>query len=342
MLEFLIGVGTLGFLLIGSSVAHRLGLIDLPNEKRKQHTSATPLIGGLAIFGAFFMGLLAIERPPKLDTLLFCLVLLVAVGVLDDRFHLPVRIRLFVQICCAIVMIVAGDVVITNLGPLFGDDIRVPDGLEVLITVLLSLLLMNAVNMSDGIDGNAAGHVILALLLISFGQLLYVGEVRRPEWLSALTLSIIIFWIVNMSATPIKKVFMGDAGSVPLGFVIGWLCIDFTQGPGRSIHPVMALWSLLIPTFDVLGVIILRIGSGRSPFEGDRLHLHHVIPAILDVSQRSALILMLSLSLSVGICGVWLTNLSPELGLLAYCICMCVGMSFHVWAGGLVQKRGWL
>jgi UDP-GlcNAc:undecaprenyl-phosphate/decaprenyl-phosphate GlcNAc-1-phosphate transferase len=144
---------------------------------------------------------------------------------------------------------------------------------------------------------------------------------------------------VNLSFTPIKKVFMGDAGSIPLGFVIAWLCIDFSQGPGRSLHPVMALWTLVIPIFDVVGVSVVRLKSRRSPFLGDRLHIHHLLPQLLGISEKATLGLLLTLNLILGIIGILVANLYVEVSLLIYIALLCVSMILHVYGGSVVQDR---
>ena len=333
---------TVVLLTIGSKVAKYLGLFDVPNGRLKQHAMATPLVGGLAIFGSLFIGLLIIDRPPKLDILLICLSLIVITGALDDKFNLPIRLRIATQILCSLIMVVAGGVMIEDVGPLVGSNILLPKGLAILLTIIVSIVLMNAVNMSDGVDGNAAGHVLVALFLISFSQWLYVDEIRRPEWLSALTVSVTIFWVTNLSITPIRKVFMGDAGSIPLGFILAWLCIDFSQGPGRSLHPVMALWTLLIPIYDAIGVVGLRIHFGRSPLRGDRMHFHHLLPSLFKIDPRLVVIAMLVLNLLVGSVGIWLTKYSPVVGLLAYLTLMCAVVTVHFLLGRQAENKGYL
>lgn len=339
MFELGVALGTLVILIIGPRLANKLDLFDVPDNENKKHVASVPLVGGVAIFGALILGLLAVDRPEKLDVLMLCLFSLSGIGVIDDKFNIAIRLRIAAQVICSFLMIFAGNVIVADLGVLFGRETQIPDAVGFIFTVLVVLIVVNSVNMSDGIDGNAAGHVMIALFLIGFAQYLYVGEVRRPEWLSALTASIFMFWMVNLSFTPIKKVFMGDAGSIPLGFVIAWLCIDFSQGPGRSLHPVMALWTLVVPIFDVIGVSVVRLMSGRSPFLGDRLHIHHLLPQLLGINDRATLGLLLFLNLILGVVGIFIANLYVEVSLLIYIALLCISVILHIYAGSSVQDR---
>jgi len=118
--------------------------------------------------------------------------------------------------------------------------------------------------------------------------------------------------------TPLRKVFLGDAGSMLLGFVMGWTLIYCSQEPISAIHPVAALWCVATPVWDTVIVIARRFKNRRSPFESDRNHLHHMLVDLV-MKPRLALVVILSGSATVGALGVMLTYLtSPLLSLIAF------------------------
>ena len=126
MFELSVALGTLVILIIGSRLADKLGLFDVPDDENKKHVASVPLVGGVAIFGALILGLLAVDRPEKLDALMLCLFFLSGIGVIDDKFTISIRLRIAAQIICGLLMIFAGNVIIADLGVLFGREIRIP------------------------------------------------------------------------------------------------------------------------------------------------------------------------------------------------------------------------
>ena len=129
---------------------------------------------------------------------------------------------------------------------------------------------------------------------------------------------VLVFGIVNLSLAPIKKVFLGDAGSLLFGFLMSWILIYFSQPPVDLLHPIVALWCVAMPVFDSLIVITLRLREGRSPFSSDRLHFHHVL---IDSGMNSwvALVAILAVSITITFIGIWITyTFSPIIGLIGY------------------------
>jgi UDP-GlcNAc:undecaprenyl-phosphate GlcNAc-1-phosphate transferase len=109
-----------------------------------------------------------------------------------------------------------------------------------------------------------------------------------------------------MSLTPLRKVFLGDAGSLVLGFLIAWLLIALSQGSSPSLHPVMTIWCVTLPVFDTIVVVARRLRHGRSPFSADRRHLHHLL---LDAgfSKQASLAVMLAAALVFNVSGLVVT-----------------------------------
>lgn len=283
--------------------SERLRLMDMPDE-RKRHGEPVPMIGGIAIF----MGLLGVAQVYPMDPLWSWLLagssVLVLVGFLDDVFDLGVRTRLFAQVVACGVMVWGAQLSVTGLGVMGGVLIELGI-VGLVVTFIASVGLINAFNMVDGIDGLAAGHALIALASIVLGQWLTFG-LQHQFGLAVLGSAIFAFWLVNMSLTPLRKVFLGDAGSLVLGFLIAWLLIALSQGESPSLNPVMTIWCVTLPVFDTIIVVARRLRRGRSPFSADRRHLHHLL---LDAgfSKQAALAIMLAVALVFNVSGLVVT-----------------------------------
>jgi UDP-GlcNAc:undecaprenyl-phosphate GlcNAc-1-phosphate transferase len=292
-------------------LAPRLGLIDHPGERRKIHHHAVPPIGGFCIF-AGLLAAIVIYGPPTEQAGMAMLgaTLLVVIGGLDDRFDLGYKLRFLAQIGAALILVLGAGVKLTSLGDLLGFG---PIGLgpfAVPLSVFAIVGIINAFNMIDGIDGLAGGLALVVLL-----SLLVTGAAGAPDiafLLPALSLALLPYLACNLGIGRLrgKKIFLGDAGSMLLGYIIVWALIVATQQPGTAtgqtttgpgIAPVIALWLVAIPLMDTFNVMGSRMLRRRSPFKADRSHLHHMLSRTSG-SPRIALVIMLTLSavLAVG------------------------------------------
>lgn len=310
------GLAALLLIILLTPLAKSLRLLDEPSG-RKKHISPAPMVGGIAIYLAVLATLLVIAPPEKLRWLIAAGSILVVVGFLDDVFELGVKIRFFAQLVATLVMLMGTDLWITSIGiEWFGLNTLGFSGL--VLTLVAVIGSTNAFNMADGIDGLAAGHAMIGLILIGSTMWFIHGKVWQIEWLTILFSACFAFWLVNMSLTPLKRVFLGDAGSLYLGFSIAWILIYFSQQPVSKIEPVAALWCVAIPVWDTLVVMARRIRNGCSPFASDRNHFHHLLVDI-NMDSRLALAVILGISVLVGAFGIWLNYaISPVVSLVAY------------------------
>ena len=281
-------------------LAPRTGLMDHPGERRRIHREAVPRVGGLAIFA----GLLAsLAVGPHLTAAagyaLAGAALLVVVGALDDRYQLGPRVRLLAQLGAGLLLTLGGGVVIPSVGDLLGTG---PLGLgawAVPFTLVAVVGLINALNMIDGIDGLAAGVTVIAV----GGLWVYLPAGPLPGLLLATLAALVPYLLCNLELCPRRwKVFLGDAGSMLLGYLIVWGLIEASRAP-NGLAPVTALWLVALPLMDTLGVMGRRLLSGRHPFSPDRGHLHHRLARLFN-SPRRALLLMLALALLLAGIGV--------------------------------------
>lgn len=316
-------------------VAHRLGLIDHPVERRKLHRHAVPLIGGVALFsGVLTATLLATQvtgllSGPPLDGLgagLTGAVLLVIVGVLDDRFGLGFRVRLLAQLIAVLILALGGGVQLHVLGDLFGAGPIQLGLFSIPFTLFAAVGIINAFNMIDGIDGLAAGLFLVAVVALLFSN--------PPETalfsflLPVVAIALLPFLACNLSLPGCtrQKVFLGDAGSMLLGYIVAWALIDASQS-ASSIAPVTALWFVAIPLLDKFNVMGRRLRSGRSPFKADRGQLHHVLTRSTG-SPRAALLTILTLALALTVPAV--AGVSLELAEPGYFYLALVTLALYV------------
>ena len=301
-------------------VAIEVGLVDKPNE-RKQHSGHIPLIGGISIFLAVLAAsLLWLPNTLELRMYLIASAMMVFIGALDDKFDLRVRVRIVGQIIIASLMIYGVGGYISNLGNLFGYGEVALGPLGIIFTYVAIIVVINAYNMIDGIDGLIGSLSIntftsVAILFIMSGQTDYLSY---PLILATATVPYLMFNL-GLLKKDTKKIFMGDAGSMFVGLSVIWLLTMGTQGEQTSFRPVTALWICAIPLMDMLAIVVRRYRNGKSPFKPDRDHLHHILQrAGFSSSQTLIAISTVAAVMScVGIVGEYF-NIPDVLMLLLF------------------------
>ena len=269
-------VSTLLVLLVLIRLAPSLKLMDHPGG-RKEHPGKTPVVGGLGIAIVTIVALPYLHTQAWMVTVLAYSMLLV-IGVLDDVYNLPPTPKFLFQAGASLLMFYLADVKLMSVGNLIGYG---PIGTWLFapaITAFAVIGVINAINMADGMDGHAG-----FISLITFLAYAYVAR-ESALWdqyklLLALTGSVTAFLALNARSPWLKqaKTFLGDSGSMLMGFIIACFAVDLTQGPGRTFPPICALWVVVIPLCDCVSLMIRRKRSGRSMFAADRHHLHHYL-----------------------------------------------------------------
>ena len=297
-------------------VAFRKRLFDIPDE-RKVHSGIIPRLGGISfvptiLFSlAFTTGLryligyeIAIDSlhfiVPEFYFLVCGLTLLYLSGIKDDLVGLRYRSKFVIQIIAASLIPLSG-LWINNLYGLFGIDELTP-WLGIPFTILLTVFIVNAINLIDGIDGLASGLSSISLLTLGSLYIYY------DQWIYAMlafsTLGVLLpFFYYNVfgKVNRCKKIFMGDTGSLTLGYILAFLAIAYANNnPERAPYSegaiVVAFSTLIVPMFDVIRVILVRARNHKSLFNADRNHIHH---KFLDMgfSSRKAMIYILAIAL---------------------------------------------
>lgn len=298
--------------------ALRLGLVDRPSA-RKRHRGAVPLIGGLSFFIGTVAALLYLREPdPFLMALIPAAALICIVGVIDDLKDLSVKSRLLVQGAAVVVVMGATGVYIDNIGPLFGSQ-SIHLGLFGLpLTAVAVVAMINAFNMLDGIDGLAGSISMLTIALI----MAFVG----PGWetvgvmllLQVMFTALVPYLLVNMGWPDGRKVFMGDAGSTVIGFMLAWSMIYLSQRGVGHFRPIDMLWCAALPIMETPAVMFRRMRLGLSPFKPDRRHIHHML---LDggLSPRRTLAVIVASAALLAMVGYLLRDTAPVISLLVFC-----------------------
>jgi UDP-GlcNAc:undecaprenyl-phosphate GlcNAc-1-phosphate transferase len=280
-------------------LAEPLGLVDRPNS-RKLHVGHVPLVGGLSVFIGVLAGALWLGGFSRfVHVLLGTSAALALLGALDDRYDLSVRSRLLVQTAAILTVIATTGVYIHSLGHIFRHELTL-GWVGIPFTVVAVIGLLNAFNMMDGIDGLAGG-----LSLVTIGTILLysnAAQIYGPATLMLLMGATLLPYMAANLGLIGRKVFLGDAGSMVLGYLFAWTLIDFSQISPAHLSPIDVLWCTALPVLDTLAVMYRRLREGKSPFKPDRGHIHHIIMGI-GLGQRRTLICLVTLSAALAFFG---------------------------------------
>lgn len=254
-----------------------------PGE-RSSHITKTPTLGGVAIFASTLISYFLWENPDEgqlIHLSISAIVILFFLGVKDDILVLSPKKKMFVQVIVSALVVILADLRIENLFGIFGIN-EVPYVLSLLLTVFIFIALINAINLIDGIDGLAGGIGMIAGGM--FGLWFFLNGYFAMACLAA-SMSGSLFGFLRFNYSKTSKIFMGDTGSLIVGFLLSMFALNFIQlnieyrfNPNASFSaPILAIVVLIVPIFDTLRVFIVRLKDKKSPFIGDRNHLHHIL-----------------------------------------------------------------
>ena len=314
---------SLGSLFILRKVAKKIALVDKPNE-RKHHHGEIPLVGGISICTTLVCFLLIHgSLIPNSTIYIGCIIALVFVGALDDKYDISYKARFFIQATLSLIMMLHADIELLELGNLFGTGTVALGPLGYIITVFAVIGAINAFNMIDGMDGLLGGVSIVAFGGLGI-MLFYDNQMNLSYLCLAILVIILPYLLLNLGIFGRKyKVFMGDAGSMLIGFSLIWLLLLSSQnGTNPPLHPVTALWLIAIPLMDMVSLMIRRIRKGHSPFKPDREHLHHIFQRIGFTSTQTVIIITLLATMlaAYGIGGEML-NISEAWMFYSFILC---------------------
>jgi len=313
LVTFLIGLLLMPFVL---KFAKKKNLVVRPN-KRTSHNGIVPNIGGLDIFCSLlliFILLLIFNR--LLLPFFFGFCLMFVIGFIDDRLVLSAIWKILGETLCAFFLIIWADIRISSLYGVFG-IYELPLWASYIISYLVFILIVNALNLIDGIDGLASGLGILYSLF--FGIWFYlVGENYHALFCFACVGSLLIFFLYNVFGKSNRKIFMGDSGSLVLGYLVTFFVIKFLEINAKSQNldifyfpaaPAAVFCLLFVPLFDIFRVALTRIKKGISPFTPDKNHVHHLLLR-LGLAHRQVTFVLLGVTLMFTALAVFGKNLN--------------------------------
>jgi UDP-N-acetylmuramyl pentapeptide phosphotransferase/UDP-N-acetylglucosamine-1-phosphate transferase len=300
-------------------------LYDMPGE-RKIHLLPVPTMGGIAIAGGMMMALF-LWLPFRYETEQICfflsITILFGLGIMDDVKNLSARYKLIIQISLAALIALSG-IRITSFGGLFG-IYDLPLGAQYTFTLLAIVGITNAFNLIDGIDGLAGGLGFMSLVTLGIFLTLN-GDINTALIAFALAGGILAFLYFNFNPA---RIFMGDTGSLVLGFTIAVLCMRLMQVNNLTTLPHVPMFVLgivFIPVFDTIRVFALRLWKGKSPFQPDKTHIHHLLTAA-GFSHAFTTRLICSIHGFILIEVYWLRDMRKEFILLLLIAFMLIVIS---------------
>jgi UDP-GlcNAc:undecaprenyl-phosphate GlcNAc-1-phosphate transferase len=323
-----------GAVLLFVRIAPSLGLLDHPGG-RKAHGGSVPLVGGISILVALFFAAWFVGILPNSGYFLAAVFIVSAVGCWDDLTEISPRLKFAIQIIASAIMIWGAGVYLYSVGDLLGWR---PIGLSVLavpLTIFAIVGVVNSVNMMDGQDGLGGS---IAFIAFAWYAAVAADSDLEVQFKTALIFcgAIAGFLLFNLRFPwqPRARVFLGDAGSLMIGFALGWFAIDLTQGAGRTFPPIAALWVLLLPLADCVSLMSRRLRAGKSPFVADNHHIHHYLLA-RGFTHGQTLSILVGLSALFGAVGFfgWRLGL-PEAAL--FWPFFFGFFAYHLWI-----KRAW-
>lgn len=286
-------------------VALRFGYTDNPGG-RKSHAHPTPVVGGLAMaVGLIVAGFCLPVSFVSYEGLIFGALLLLFVGAVDDILDVSARIRLLTQVVAALAVIIIDGISVNYIGGIFaGAILHLPYVLGFILTLICIVGYINAINMLDGVDGLAGCVVIVQGVFMLF--LVIHSAVYIDVYFLSLLLSVLLaFLCFNFPFIGRKQalVFMGDSGSMLLGFVMVWFSLKSSQTAPVIAKPVVFLWIAALPIFEIGYAVLRRLVLGVSPFKPDRKHLHHLLHD-RSWNSFSIVLLVILLSFITGLIGI--------------------------------------
>lgn len=322
-------------LLLLRPLAGKMNLLDVPDH-RKAHKGAVPLIGGLSAFsGLLFTWLALMPLTEELSIFLLCALFMVLLGAVDDARDVPAKYRLGAQVLLGALLAYGAGIHLDTLGDILGLGEVSLGWLGPLVTIAAVIGATNAYNMIDGIDGLAG--IMSLVTILSLALLFSFSPSHKLELVLAVTIAMAVlpYLAANLRIPPFRrKIFMGDAGSMFIGFSIVWLLVNGARAEEAVFRPVTALWVCAIPLMDMVAIMVRRARKGQSVMKPDRDHLHHIFLRA-GFTDREALFVIGSVGVlfaAFGILGEMFAV--PEWLMFALFMLVFAGYSWaisHVW-----------
>ncbi len=336
---------SLGSIPVIIKVAKMKHLMDMPNG-RSVHDDNIPTLGGIAIFAALVIPVLLFSdfsHNVGINYIIGSVILLFFIGVKDDILVVSPSKKLVFQVLASLIVIIVADIRIKSFYGIFG-LFEIPYIPSVLFSLFVYIVIINSFNLIDGIDGLAGG--IGFIVSLTFGIWFFLSGNAAMATLSvSLAGALLGFLYFNFSKA--RKIFMGDTGSLIIGFIIAALSIKFIDLNKLYIAelyaiknaPIVAVLVLSIPLFDTLRMVLIRLLTGKSPFHADKNHIHHILLKFRFSHKESSIIFYLFNVSIILLAFTLIQNLSRSASigvLIAVFLCyFMAGIILHRWSYSL-------
>jgi len=310
-------------------------LMDNPGQ-RSSHKSLTPTLGGIAFFYTLIFALFFIKGRDTFDETMFIipgLTILFIVGLKDDLVVLSPGSKLIAQVCAVAFILANESFTIHSLNGFLNIN-EIPYYLYLVIGAFMMITIINSYNLIDGIDGLAS--VVGIVIMIIYTTIFYLtGEYFFALLSITLNACLMAFFGFNVSSE--RKIFMGDTGSLIVGFIISILTIKFlalkpyayTELPFLLENaPLIAIAILIVPLFDTARVFAIRIANKKAPFSPDRNHVHHVLIDFWGLSHKQASFIIGCFNLLFVVLFIILGSTSKNLGMVIIMVASVIILAY--------------
>lgn len=316
-----------------NKIAHHIGAIDIPKDKRRVHTKPIPKLGGLGIFASFLFGYMLFGvQSVKMNAVLIGSFIMIITGILDDIKTLRAREELLGQILAALTITLYGDILLTNITVL---GMNIEFGIFAYpITIFFILGCTNVIRLIDGLDGLSSG--ISSIFYLTIGIIAFFqGRVDTLE----ITLAFIMlgstmgFLVHNFNPA---RLFAGEAGSSFMGFIIAVISLLGYKGTLLTsfLVPILILG---VPILDTLFAILRRALKGKPIFEADKEHLHHQFLK-MNFSHRGTVLVIYAINLLFSLASIFYALNDPQKGMIIYLILLIIVIWFILHTSIISEK----
>ncbi len=277
----------------------KIGLLDIPDE-RKLHQNPTPYTGGIIIsITLLFIVFITNYDNQYLNQILSFSVLIAITGLIDDKYNVNPGTKIVLQFF-PIFFLINNNFYLTDLGAYESFGVLTLGSFDKVFTIFCCLLMINAFNYSDGVDGLVSS--IMLIILTSFNiYLIYLNQTTMDNYLLVISLPFLIFLIFNFGLIKNFKVFLGDSGSNLVGFLISFISIYMYNVKG--LHPSLIIWPLAYIVFEFLSVNIIRLINNKKIFKAGKDHLHYELSELFKLKKSSVLLIILLINIFYCVIG---------------------------------------
>jgi UDP-GlcNAc:undecaprenyl-phosphate/decaprenyl-phosphate GlcNAc-1-phosphate transferase len=344
-----IGALIIGFLLVMISippiirVANAKHLFE-PFDERRIHTKIIPPMGGVAIFIGFTLSSIIATDGISFDALKYIIasvIIMFFIGLKDDLMDISARKKLMVQVFAAVILITLGNVRFTNLHGILGTG-EIGYITSIILSIFAMVVIINAFNLIDGIDGLASGLAIIAAT--AFGTWFFLaGNIQFAILSFALVGSLAGFFIYNVFGNR-NKLFMGDTGSLIIGLVISALVVKFnefninlSESYAVAAAPAVSFAIIIVPLVDTLRVMTIRIYNKQSPFSPDNNHIHHRLLGLVS-SHLKVTLIIISINIVIIVFALLLNQLKINVN-VQFILVLLIGIIFSFIPSALLKIK---